>query len=181
MPSSVSESVLRFVSPDEGMPEEDDPGCRQLPERGPVRFRDLDAITQGDPAQQGHDRVGQIAGVGWIIPLPLDPIFGLAEQFLPPCPGIGGEAEAVAVPLHDPGLDQFPIGGQSPIDRGHPQPFDAKAEDGDGVLGQRDGLHGGSLLAVIVPPAAETRQAGSDGGIRPRQAKWRQSFAGKMN
>ncbi len=141
MPAIICELIARFVPMGESMAQDDDPGCRQLPKRGPVRLRDLHALPGRDPPQQGHGRVGQVAGVGRIIPLPLDPIFGLAEQLFPPLPGPGGEAEALAVRLHDPGLDQFPIGGQSSLGRGQPQSLDAETEDGDGVLGQRDGLH----------------------------------------
>src|SRR5690349_9178445 len=105
-----------------------------------------------------------MAHVRWLVTPALDPICLAFDDGIPVAAALGGQAVdslRTGYGFHDPRLDQFPESGEIPIIR-RDRPLlalDMEAEHGDSQLGQRLGLHLGSLLAPIVPPQGSRRNA----------------------
>ena len=91
-----------------------DPRRHQLAIEWPIGVRYL-PITSQPTAQQLPSCRPQMARVGRLERLPLDPFLRLAEQFLPTRPAILGKFEISAIGCQNAGVDEFLIGRQFPL------------------------------------------------------------------
>jgi hypothetical protein len=163
VPPVVGPSIVRFGTPGERMAEQDDPGRRQLAERGPILGNNLDATGDQSPPQlPGGSR--QVARVRRSESLAFDPLRFPLEDGFPMLPAFGGQAVGslrTRNGFHDPGFDQLMIGGQIPLAG---WPAASRLRCGGGAW--RRQIRTASQSAWRYPPAAWYRQ-GRDGGRRP--------------
>ena len=112
-----------------------------------VAFVPVGAVPGDARAQQFPGCLRQATRIRRLVPFPLNPLFRLAEQFLPPRSSVISEAIVIPVGLQNAGVDKLLIARPVLFPDFHGPFFDTKPEQRDGRFGQGNGLHGILLAA----------------------------------